>query len=138
MELHDSRILEVGHCDDGTGFLLFDGVVYRSDGAGIPGQDAQESGWQNVRMLVTGMTVEGPAFEPDAYVHDGDLTVNGVRIDNLIPFTASIQGIVNLSMCVAYDFEMRTIRGTSICIEAEGAFVIEAVWDGEGNRTRAG
>jgi hypothetical protein len=131
--MHDSGVLAVSREDDGSGFVLFHGYVYRS--AGNPGHDPSESGWQNVRMRFTDMTVEGPPCEPDAYVSDGDLTVNGAQFNNMIPFSASNCGKVCLSMCVAYDFEMRTIRGASISIEAEGEFKIEAVWDTNGHRT---
>jgi len=136
MEMHDSGVLEVSRGGDGTGFVLFHGSVFRS--SGIPAQDPSESGWQNVRMRFTGMTIEGLPYEPDAYVSDGDLTVNGVRFDNMIPFSASNHGEVCLSMRVAYDFEIRTIRGTGIAIDAEGEFEVETIWDGNGNRTTVG
>ena len=55
MEMHDSFLLELSTEADGSGFALFHAVVFRSEG--VPGEDAQESGWQNVRMCFNGMVV---------------------------------------------------------------------------------
>jgi hypothetical protein len=135
MEMHDSRVLEITVGADGRGFILFHGYVFRSDG--VPGSDKSESGWQDVRMRFTGMTIAGPVCEPDSYVSDGDLTVDRIFFENLIPFTISGNGDICLSMRVSNDFEVRTICATSMSIESEGNFKLEAIWNENGSITRA-
>jgi hypothetical protein len=74
MEMHDSGLLELRTEADGSGFALFRAVVWRSEG--MPGQDAQESGWQNVRMRFTDMIVEGSWKGDPPYASGGFLSLD--------------------------------------------------------------
>ncbi|MBB5058350.1 hypothetical protein HDF16_003064 [Granulicella aggregans] len=56
MEMHDSVVLKYERFPDGTGFILFRAVVFRSDGR--PAIDTGVSGWQGVRMAFTEMVLE--------------------------------------------------------------------------------
>ena len=126
MEMHDSVVLEYELLSDGTGFILFHAVVFRSDGR--PAIDPGESGWQNLRMTFTDITLEGsiPLHKP--YAADGHLSVDGVKDDGLIPFPARHSGKVLLSMELSDEYATTTVRASSILIEAEGEFELEREW----------
>ena len=126
MEMHDSFVLELGRSLDGDGFILLKAVVHRSQG--VPGEDAGESGWQNVRMSFTKMTVEGEIQFPGEYAADGKLTIDGGSDDGLIEIPQVRVGSVDLWMCLSPNFEGVNIKGSSVAIAVEGDFKLEGTW----------
>lgn len=126
MEMHDSVVLQAEGSVDGSGFILFQAVVFRSSER--PALDPGESGWQNVRMTFTDMDVEGLIPNDRPYAAAGYLSVDGTRDDGLIPFPANHVGEILLSMVLSDEFETTNIRASSVSIKAEGEFELERIW----------
>ena len=133
LELHDTRIIDIQTEPDGSGFVLLTGSVYYAEGT--PGEGAQVSGWQNVRMTFSSMTVEG-SWKPQQWIVDGSLSAHEMKeqIGGFFRIPASFQGNVGLSVYLPKQ-RLLQIRGETVVIEAEGEFTCEATWDAHGNRT---
>jgi hypothetical protein len=132
MEFHDSRLLELRCDDDGSGFALFHGCVYSSEGTVF--EDAQESGWQNVRFLFEGMRVEGQIVE---YASDGDLWVNGKNENGIALLPEDHDGDICLELRLSPLFDILKIHASGVNSNFEGDFELECLWDADGNVTRA-
>jgi hypothetical protein len=135
MEMHDSQILEVGLNPDGEGFVLFHAVVYQSEGQVF--EDAQRSGWQDVRFDFEGMRIEGEIREPEVWVLDGELWVNEQRYENTFSLPARHSGKICLTMYLADDYRKVDIHATSMTSSFVSEFKLEAYWDEMGNVTHA-
>jgi hypothetical protein len=124
MEMHDSVVLQVESSADGSGFILFRAVIFRSPLR--PAIDPGEGGWQNVRMTFKDMRVEGTIPNDEPYAADGYLSVDRISDDGLIPFPANHLGEILLSMVLSDKFETTNIRASSVSILAEGEFEFES------------
>lgn len=130
MEIHDSRLTDFAVNPDGTGFLLFHAVIYRSNGKLF--EDAQESGWQQIRLSFAGMTVEGDLVRESRSL-DGDLVVNGVQGGGIVHLPANHLGEIQFEFDQANDFNTRVVRATAMRSELEGEFELETYWDTDGS-----
>jgi hypothetical protein len=135
MEMHDSSLLEVACNPDGRGFALFHGVVYQSEGQVF--EDAQRSGWQDVRFDFEGMKIEGEVGKLKTYASDGELWVDGKNENGVITLPVKRSGEICLEMMLADDFRTLKIHATKITSSFVGEFELEAYWDAEGNVSRA-
>lgn len=130
MEFHDSVLLDVHREDDGNGFVLFHGYVYRSEGRVF--QEAQESGWQNVRFHLQGMHIEGVLAEFGEYASDGDLWVNGNSEKGVTSLPANHVGDICMELCLSPAFDTVKIYASHISSTFEGEFELESTWDSDG------
>ena len=130
MEFHDSVLLDVRREDDGNGFVLFHGYVYRSEGQVF--QEAQESGWQNVRFHLQGMHIEGVLAEFGEYASDGDLWVNGNSEKGVTSLPANHVGDICMELCLSPAFDTVKIYASHISSTFEGEFELETTWDSDG------
>jgi hypothetical protein len=133
MEFHDSVLLDIRCEGDGKGFVLFHGNVYRSEGQVF--QDAQESGWQNVRFHLEGMRIEGVFGEFGEYASDGNLWVNGSNENGVTLLPANHDGDICLELCLSPTFDIVKIYASRISSTFEGEFRLESTWDSDGNPT---
>jgi hypothetical protein len=132
MEMHDSSLLEVTCNPDGTGFALFHAVVYQSEGQVF--EDAQRSGWQDVRFDFEGMRIEGEVGE---LVLDGELWINEKKYENTFSLPTRHAGKICLTMYLEGDYRKLNIHATSMTSSFVGEFELESYWDAEGNVSRA-
>jgi hypothetical protein len=133
IEFHDSRLKDIRCNRDGTGFALFHACVYQSEGMVF--QDAQISGWQNVRFSFEGMKIEGEIVELGQYASDGDLWIDGKNDNGIAILPADHKGDIYLELRLAPEFNTVKIHASSIQSEFEGEFEPECLWDSEGNTT---
>jgi len=136
MELHDSRILSLTRMEDGSGDILFGAVSYCSEGK--PGNDAQLSGWQNVRMRFTGMTVHGALSGigiTQTDIYDGKLVAASQDFGGFFSTCASYDSPIVLSMFISNDGDYRDLEicAESLQIVLEGPFIPEHARDKDGN-----
>jgi hypothetical protein len=133
MEFHDSRLLDMCCEGDGKGFALFHAYVYRSEGRVF--QDAQESGWQNVRFHLEGMHIDGVFGEFGEYAADGNLWVNGSNGNGVTLLPADHVGEICLELCLSPLFDTVKIYASRISSTFEGDFKLESTWVSDGNKT---
>jgi hypothetical protein len=138
MELHDSRILSLKCASDGLGEILFHAVTYYAKG--IPGKASQVSGWQNVRMRFSGMSVEGnigQIGQTQTDIYNGTLVTASKDCGGFFPVRGSYEGPIVLSMFLSNDGEYRdlVVRATTLRMSMEGEFTSESIWDNDGNIT---
>jgi hypothetical protein len=137
MEFHDSYLRELVCGDDGCGYALFDGVVYRSEGRVF--DDAQESGWQQVRFDFTEMRVEGEVVDLtyDPYANDGELWKDGANQNGVVHLPVDMAGDICLEVKLNPSFDLLKIYAATVTTTMLGEFEIETFWDADGNSTRA-
>jgi hypothetical protein len=135
MEMHDSWLLEVVCNPDGAGYAVFHGVVYRSEGRVF--QDAQESGYQDVRFDFEEMRIEGEVGELKTWASDGELWIDGKNENGIIYLPADHTAELCLEICLADDFRTLKIHASQVSSAFIGEFELEAHWDSARNRTRA-
>jgi hypothetical protein len=136
MEIHDSQLLDVVCNPDGIGHVLFHAYIYRSDG--VVFKDAQESGWQNFRLIFEGMRIEGDLVEPSEYATDGELWIDGKNENGVILLPADHTGDICLELVLSPLFGTLKIYGSKITSQLEGPWSLEAIWDADGNCSRPG
>lgn len=120
IEMHDSECLSVDIAETGTGFVLLDAYVHRTDGE--PGVSPGEGGVQRIRMRFEGMTVQGQIGELPAGIYEGSLTVGASFQDNMVPFPATYPGPVRLYMMLSEDARTVEVIGQGVSIATEGEF----------------
>lgn len=125
-EFHDSRLVEFERREDGTGYLLFRGSVYRAQGELF--QAGQESGFQLVRIDFTGMHVNGPVVL-DEHCSGGSIRVDGQLTDDVIYLPLDQEGSVQITLQLSPRSGTTIIDAQSIRVELEGEFERERVWE---------
>lgn len=120
VEMHDSECLAVERDDPGSGFVLLDAYVHRTEG--IPGVDPGEGGSQRIRIRIEAMTVEGEIGQLPADIYEGSLTIGSVIQENMIPFPATYSDPVRLTLMLSIDARVIVLSGTGLAIESEGEF----------------
>jgi len=133
MEIHDSRLLELVCNPDGKGHALFHAYIYRSEG--IVFKDAQESGWQNFRLIFEEMRIEGELPGPREYADRGELWVDGKNENGVILLPADHVGDICLELVLSPLFGTLKIYGSKINSQLEGPWSLEAIWDAAGNNS---
>ena len=136
MEIHDSRLLDLICNPDGTGHILFDAYIYRSEG--VVFKDAQESGWQDFRLIFEGMRIEGGLVAPGEYASEGELWINGRNENGVILIPSDHAGDICLELVLSPLFGTLKIFGSRIRSQLEGPWSLEAIWDVDGNVTQPG
>lgn len=126
IEMHDSSVLEVKVRENGSGFVLLDAVVFRSEGQ--PGVDDGMCGLQSVRLTFSGMTVDGEVGSDEPGIYHGSLAANGIQHQNMIPVPFSAEGSIALELMLADDARLVIVRGHSVWVQIEGEFRYEAHW----------
>jgi hypothetical protein len=134
MEFHDSWLLDMLHREDGTGWVLFRGSVYRSNGTVFA--DEQESGYQNVRFEFEGMRVEGEIVELGQHATGGEFWVDGKNQNGVMRLPIDQSGEIRFELCLAPEFRTVQIHATHVRSSFEGQFELEFHWDREGNTRR--
>ena len=129
-EFHDSTLVEFERREDGTGYLLFRGSVYRTQCELF--QAGQESGFQFVRIHITGMHVKGPVVLEE-HCSGGSITLDGRLTDNIIYLPLDQEGSVQIALQLSPLFETTVVDGQSIRVELEGEFERELVWEKDGS-----
>ena len=129
-EFYDSRLVEFERREDGNGYLLFRGSVYRTQDELF--HAGQESGFQFVRIHLTGMHVSGPIVL-DEHCSCGSITLDGHLTDHLIYLPLDQEGPVQIALRLSPQFETTVVNGQSIRVELEGEFERESVWDDDGS-----
>ena len=124
-EFHDSRLVEFERREDGSGYLLFRGSVYRTQGELF--RAGQESGFQFVRIYFTGMHVNGPIVL-DEHCSVGSILLDG-RSDDIIWLPLDQEGPVRIAITLAPRFEPTIVDAQSIRVELEGEFERERIWE---------
>ncbi len=127
MEFHDARLLDFVCGSDGNGHVLLHACVYKSDG--IVFEDPQESGWQNCRLVLQGMRVEGTLVEAGEYAAEGALWVNGKIHDNVIFLPADHHGSIEVHLMMSPLFETLKIHAERISSTLEGPWELEHIWN---------
>jgi hypothetical protein len=125
-EFHDSRLVEFERREDGTGYLLFRGSVYRAQGELF--QAGQESGFQFVRVDFTGMHVNGPVVL-DERCSGGSISLDGQLTDDVIYLPLDQEGPVQITLQLSPRSEITVVDAQSIRVELEGEFERERVWE---------
>jgi hypothetical protein len=125
-EFHDSRLVEFERREDASGFLLFRGSVYRTQGELF--QAGQESGFQFVRIHFTGMHVNGPVVL-DEHCTVGSITLDGHLTGGIIYLPLDQEGPVQIELQLSPQFETTIVDAQSIRVELEGEFERERVWE---------
>jgi hypothetical protein len=125
-ELHDSRLVEFERREDASGFLLFRGSVYRTQGELF--QAGQQSGFQFVRIHFTGMHVDGPVVL-DEHCTVGSITLDGHLTGGIIYLPLDQEGPVQIEIQLSPQFETTIVDAQSIRVELEGEFERERVWE---------
>jgi hypothetical protein len=120
IELHDSECVAVEAGGDGTGSVLLDAYVHRSEGR--PGWEAGEGGIQRVRMIFENMTVEGVIGNLPAYIYEGSLTTGDAVLDNMIEFPGSYPGKASFKVVLSEDARILTVSGTKMTLVVETEF----------------
>lgn len=129
-EFHDSTLVEFERREDGTGYLLFRGSVYRTQEELF--RAGQESGFQFVRLHFTGMHVKGPVVL-DEHCSRGSITLDGHLTDNILYLPLEQEGHVQIAFQLAPRFETTVVDAQSIRVELEGEFQRELIWEEDGN-----
>ena len=129
MEFHDAQLLGLDCDSDGSGYLLLHAYIYRSEG--IVFEDPQESGWQNCRLSFKGMRIEGARVEPNEYVSEGAMRVDGTVHDHVILLPANFRGAIQLNLVISPLFETLRIQATEIASTLEGPWELERIWGPE-------
>ncbi|MDE3104498.1 MAG: hypothetical protein KGK08_04920 [Acidobacteriota bacterium] len=127
MDFHDARLLELVCNSDGGGHALLRACIFKSNG--IVFEDAQESGWQNCRLVFQGMRVQGTPAELGAYASEGDMRVDGKSHGGLILLPADYQGSIQINLVLSPLFETLTIHAQRITSLLEGPWELEATWE---------
>jgi hypothetical protein len=101
IEMHDSECLAVEVDGQGSGFVLLDAYVHRTEGDPVisPG----EGGIQRVRIKVGSAAVEGDIGPLPATIYEGSLVVGNSTQDNIVPFPASYAEEFQLKMMLSDD-----------------------------------
>ena len=120
IELHDSECLAVEAGREGTGFVLLDAYVHRSEGK--PGWEAGEGGIQRVRMIFENMTVEGVIGNLPAYIYEGSLTTGDVVLDNMIELAGSYPAKASFKVMLSEDARILIVSGTKMTLVVETEF----------------
>lgn len=107
IELHDSEGLRVEAVGDGTGFVLLDAYVHRSEGR--PGWEAGEGGFQRVRLTFENMAIDGLVGELPAYIYEGSLATGDAVLYNLIELPASYSGKAVFKLMLSEDARLLSI-----------------------------
>ena len=126
MEFHDTRLLELVCNPDGSGYLLLHACVYRSEGTVF--EDPQESGWQDCRLSFEDMRVNGPRVEPNEYISEGQVKVDGLVHDHVIRLPGNHRGTVEVKLVIAPLFEPLTIQASEMSSSLEGPWALERIW----------
>jgi hypothetical protein len=126
LEFHDARLLGLVCNSDGSGYLLLHAYIYRSEG--IVFEDPQESGWQDCLLSFKGMRIEGARVEPDEYVSEGAMRVDGTVHDHVILLPANSRGTIQVDLVISPLFETLKIHATEISSTLEGPWELERVW----------
>lgn len=129
IEMHDSSVVEVKQHDDGSGFVLLDAVIFRSEG--LPGRDDGVCGVQTARFIFSNMTLEGDVGSGEPGIYHGSLEIDGIRHENMIPVPLLAQGTIALKMMLADDARLVTVHGESVSVQIEGEFRYETRWPRE-------
>lgn len=114
IELHDSECLAVEVGREGTGSVLLDAYVHRSEGR--PGWEAGEGGIQRVRMIFENMIIEGMIGNLPAYIYEGSLTTSDAVLNNMIELPGSFLGEVSFKVMLSEDARILTVSGTKMTL----------------------
>ena len=120
IELHDSECLAVEAGREGTGSVLLDAYVHRSEGR--PGCEAGEGGIQRVRMIFENMKVDGLIGDLPAYIYEGSLTTGDAVLDNMIERPGSFPGEASFKVMLSEDARILTVSGTKMTLVVETEF----------------
>ncbi len=120
IELHDSECLQVEVGDDGTGFVLLDAYVHRSEGR--PGWEAGEGGIQRVRLTFQNVAINGLVGDLPAYIYEGSLATGDAVLDNMIELPASYPEESIFKIMLSEDARVLTVSGTNVNLLIEGEF----------------
>lgn len=120
IELHDSECLKVEIGDDGTGWVLLDAYVHRSEAR--PGWDAGEGGIQRVRLTFQNMAVDGLIGNLPAYIYEGSLTTGDAVLDNLIELPANYPKESIFKIMLSEDARVLTVSGSKVTVLEESRF----------------
>jgi hypothetical protein len=129
MEFHDSWLLGVQQRQDETGWILFRGSIFRSNGAVF--EDEQESGWQNVRFELQGMRIEGEIVELNQYAIEGEFWLNGQNQNGVMLLPVNQSGEICFDLRLAPEFGPFKIHATHVRSSFEGEFQYEFRWSGD-------
>jgi hypothetical protein len=127
IEMHDSRLMEIERDADGKGFALFRAYVYQSEGRVF--EDAQRSGWQDVRFDFESMRIEGEVGELNTFVLDGGLEINEQSYENIFSVPAIHTGKICLTTFLEGDYRELKIHATSMTSSFVSEFELEKYWD---------
>jgi len=132
MEFHDTYLRQL-HCDThGAGYAILRAVIYRSEGEVF--KDAQESGYQELRLAFTGMRIEGeiPDLEFDPYASDGELWIDGKNSNGMAYLPLDQTGQICLELRINPLFETLKIHATYVRSTLQGPFDSHRTWDAGG------
>lgn len=120
IEMHDSHLNEIKIETNGSGFVLLEAYVHRTEGT--PGISAGEGGMQHVRLNFSSMEVEGKVGELPTYLYEGSLLAGDNLQDNMIPYPARFEAEIRLTMMLAEDARIVVVWGRGLTIQPEGEF----------------
>jgi hypothetical protein len=98
--------------------------------------DAQESGWQNVRFELEGMRIEGEVVELNQYATGGEFWLDGKNQDGVMLLPVDQAGAICFELCLAPEFDTVKIHATHVRSSFEGELELEFYWDSNGNTRR--
>lgn len=128
IEMHDSECLVVEVDEQGTGFVLLDAYVHRTEGR--PGITPGEGGIQRIRIKVSSAAVEGSPGQLPATIYEGSIVVGSFTQDNMIPFPQSYGEKFELRMMLSEDARLVVVSGIGLSIEPEGEFRFVELFSG--------
>jgi hypothetical protein len=135
IELHDSKCLALEINRSGSGSLLLNAYVHRSEGE--PGVSKGEGGVQKVRLEMDEMELDGEVGDLPAYIYEGAIAIGESVQDNLISFPATYSGAIRISLMLAEDARVIAVSGTRLSIEAESEFRFVEPVDFTGSHSEA-
>jgi hypothetical protein len=117
-EFHDSTLSAI-NCDRGDCLIdLIPAYLHRSNG--IPGVNAGQGFWQDVRIRIGGINEVPKLPLLPLSLHDGTVWFTGVSHQNVFPAGLSLRQKITVSLVPKIDGHALIFSGNSIVIELLG------------------
>lgn len=118
LQIPDSTLTSIEtHADDSLTLRLEPAMRIKSEG--VPGVDASTLWRQSVNLRITEAEMDGEALAAASAITSGEITVNGLTYEGIIPLPLNAPGYVELAL-TAESGQCWTIRGERIDVELLG------------------